>query len=350
MVKEESARSSPEVASEPFTQRRHQPVPIHCSSFQSENSAFDRVLSKAASSAGQPIRDYVQPADPIHTATLVTSEILENVSECSWGGSAAQNVRKPPTLKVLESERRDTPVLHICESKAEEDMLFTEALEKSRKSLLALEDHGLMRSHEDPSGNDDVGKPAGSPVPSEHQKEPESLSHPPPSQQLPAERISRQEMVLYVQSQPVSQDARATGHRQEALVKKRKVLTRSLSDYTGPPPLQALKGKDPASRQELEPQSYKAEGPPPEVGVLDTKVSVAQLRNAFLESVHASKKPELQPRVERSTEGVGLPTGVERERGSRKPRRYFSPGESRKTSERFRTQPITSAERKESDR
>ncbi|XP_059040161.1 supervillin isoform X7 [Mustela lutreola] len=350
MVKEESARSSPEVASEPFTQRRHQPVPIHCSSFQSENSAFDRVLSKAASSAGQPIRGYVQPADPIHTATLVTSEIPENVSECSWGGSAAQNVRKPPTLKVLESERRDTPVLHICESKAKEDMLFTEALEKSRKSLLALEDHGLMRSHEDPSGNDDVGKPAGSPVPSEHPKEPESLSHPPPSQQLPAERISRQEMVLYVQSQPVSQDARATGHRQEALVKKRKVLTRSLSDYTGPPPLQALKSKDPASRQELEPQSSKAEGPPPEVGVLDTKVSVAQLRNAFLESVHASKKPELQPRVERSTEGVGLPTGVERERGSRKPRRYFSPGESRKTSERFRTQPITSAERKESDR
>ncbi|XP_045668793.1 supervillin isoform X9 [Ursus americanus] len=60
--------------------------------------------------------------------------------------------------------------------------------------------------------------------------------------------------------------------------------------------------------------------------------------------------PSSQPRVERSTEGVGLPTGVERERGSRKPRRYFSPGESRKTSERFRTQPITSAERKESDR
>ncbi|XP_047599464.1 supervillin isoform X7 [Lutra lutra] len=293
MVKEESARSSPEVASEPFTQRRHQPVPIHCSSFQSENSAFDRVLSKAASSAGQPIRGYVQPADPIHTATLVTSEIPENVSECSWGGSATQNVRKPSTLKVLESERRDTPVLHICESKAEEDMLFTEALEKSRKSLLALEDHGLTRSHEDPSGNEDVGKPAGSAVPSEHQKEPESLSHPPPAQQPPTERISRHEMVLYVQSQPVSQDARATGHRQEALVKKRRVLTRSLSDYTGPPELQALKGKDPASRQEPEPQSSKAEGPPPEVGVLDTKVSVAQLRNAFLESVHASKKPEL---------------------------------------------------------
>ncbi|XP_073085107.1 supervillin isoform X14 [Manis javanica] len=60
--------------------------------------------------------------------------------------------------------------------------------------------------------------------------------------------------------------------------------------------------------------------------------------------------PSSQSRVERSTEGIGLPTNVEQERGTRKPRRYFSPGESRKTSERFRTQPITSAERKESDR
>ncbi|XP_064447958.1 supervillin isoform X7 [Mirounga angustirostris] len=293
MVKEESARSSPEVASEPFTQRRHQPVPVHCSSFQSENSAFDRVSSKAASSTGQPIRGYVQPADPIHTATLVTSEIPENLSECSWGGSATQHVRKPPTLKVLESERRDTPVLHICESKAEEDTLFTEALEKSRKSLLALEDHGPTRSHEDPSGNKDFGKPAVSTVTSEHQKEPESLSPPPAAQQQPTERISRQEVVLYVQSQPVSQDARVTGHRKEGLTKKRKVLTRSLSDYTGPPQLQALKCKDPTSRQEPEPQSSKAEGPPPDVGMLDMKVSVAQLRNAFLESVNANKKPEL---------------------------------------------------------
>uniref|UniRef100_A0A4X2MBF8 Supervillin n=1 Tax=Vombatus ursinus TaxID=29139 RepID=A0A4X2MBF8_VOMUR len=60
--------------------------------------------------------------------------------------------------------------------------------------------------------------------------------------------------------------------------------------------------------------------------------------------------PSSQSRVERSTTGIDLPTKTEWERGSRKPRRYFSPGESRKTSERFRTQPITSAERKEMDR
>lgn len=37
------------------------------------------------------------------------------------------------------------------------------------------------------------------------------------------------------------------------------------------------------------------------------------------------------------------------DRASRRPRRYFTPGDSR-LSERFRTQPITSAERLESDR
>ncbi|XP_053751199.1 supervillin isoform X9 [Panthera pardus] len=308
LVKEESARNSPELTSEPLTQRRQQPVPVQCLSFQSENSAFDRVSSRAAGSARQPIRGYVQPADPVHTATLVTSEIPENVSECSWGASATQSVKKPPSLKVLESERRETPVLHICESKAEEDVLFTEALEESRDTLLALEDHGLARSREEPSGSDDFGKPVVSTATFELRKEPESLSHPPPTQQQPTERMGRQEVVLYVQSEPVSQDARATGHKKEAFTKKRKVLTRSLSDYTGPPQLQALKCKDPASKQEHESQTSKAEGPPTEVGVLDTKVSVAQLRNAFLESVNASKKREL------SASHSELPTAEDEEK------------------------------------
>lgn len=47
--------------------------------------------------------------------------------------------------------------------------------------------------------------------------------------------------------------------------------------------------------------------------------------------------------------GSEAPWRVERDRG-RRPRQYISPGESRKTSERFRTQPITSAEHQETDR
>ncbi|XP_045714086.1 supervillin isoform X4 [Phyllostomus hastatus] len=340
LVKEESARSSPEPASESLSQRRHQPVPVHYLSFQSENSAFDRVMGKAAGSARQPTRGYVQPADPVHTAVLVTSETPENVSECSRVESATQNVIKPPALKVVEGERKETPVLHICESQAEEDVPLAEALEKSRKALLALEDDGLERSLEDASAKEDFGKPSLGTITLEHRKEPESPSHPPQAQNQFTERTGRSEMVLYVQREPVSQDA-----KKEAPRRKHKVLTRSLSDYTGPPQLQALRGKGQSERQ-----SSRAEGPHAEASVLDTKVSVAQLRNAFLQPASASKKPELQTRLEKSTKGVGLPASVERERGSRKPRRYFSPGESRKASERFRTQPITSAERKESDR
>ncbi|XP_070926401.1 supervillin isoform X10 [Macaca nemestrina] len=302
LVKEESARNSPELASESITQRRHQPAPVHYLSFQSEHSAFDRVPSKAAGSARRPIRGYVQPADTGHTAKLVTPETPENVSECSWVASATQNVPKPPPLKVLEGDGRDSPVLHICESKAEEegggeekeeeDVLFTEALEQSKKTLLALEGDGLVRSPEDPSRNEDFGKPAVSTVTSEHQKEPESMVHPPQAQHQPTERTGRSEMVLYIHSEPVSQDAKPTGHNKEAS-KKRKVRTRSLSDFTGPPQLQALKYKDPASRRELELPSSKTEGPYGELSMLDTKVSVAQLRSAFLASANACRRPEL---------------------------------------------------------
>uniref|UniRef100_A0AAA9SHY9 Supervillin n=1 Tax=Bos taurus TaxID=9913 RepID=A0AAA9SHY9_BOVIN len=337
LVREESARSSPELTSESLTQRRHQTAPGHYLAFQSENSAFDRVSGKVASSARQPIRGYVQPAEPVHTITLVTSDTPESISEGSWVGPAPQTVTKPPPSKVLEGERRDTPVLHICESKAE-DVLFSDALEKTRKTLAVLEDRGSGRSQEAPSGTEDLSQPAVGIVTAEPQKESESLAHPPMAQQQPTERMGRSEMVMYVQSEAVSQ-----GHRKEVPTRKHRVLTRSLSDYTGPPQLQALKAKAPAPKRDAESQTSKAEL---ELGLLDTKVSVAQLRNAFLESARASRKPELHSRVEGSSEGPG----VERERGSRKPRRYFSPGENRKTSERFRTQPITSAERKESDR
>ncbi|XP_032838493.2 supervillin isoform X7 [Tyto alba] len=60
--------------------------------------------------------------------------------------------------------------------------------------------------------------------------------------------------------------------------------------------------------------------------------------------------PSSVSRFEMSTAGSTLSASGDRERGPRRPRRYFSPGENRKTSERFKTQPITSAERKETDR
>ncbi|XP_014822821.1 PREDICTED: supervillin-like isoform X1 [Poecilia mexicana] len=94
--------------------------------------------------------------------------------------------------------------------------------------------------------------------------------------------------------------------------------------------------------------------PPPgvangEMGTLDTRVSVAQLRHSYLEN--ANRKPELETaKADLSAKDVEpASSSGDGDRETRRPRRYITPGDSR-TSERFRTQPITSAERLESDR
>ena len=53
--------------------------------------------------------------------------------------------------------------------------------------------------------------------------------------------------------------------------------------------------------------------------------------------------PSSEVKGGRAPSGYEAPWRGERDRG-RRPRQYIDPGESRKTSERFRTQPITSAE------
>ncbi|XP_019108434.1 supervillin a isoform X6 [Larimichthys crocea] len=84
----------------------------------------------------------------------------------------------------------------------------------------------------------------------------------------------------------------------------------------------------------------------------DTRMSVAQLRHSYLESTTTpptGRRNELEVEGHRALAGYEAPWRGERDRG-RRPRQYICPGENRKTSERFRTQPITSAERQETDR
>ncbi|XP_038853202.1 supervillin-like [Salvelinus namaycush] len=97
----------------------------------------------------------------------------------------------------------------------------------------------------------------------------------------------------------------------------------------------------------------------------DARISVAKLRHSYLESATTAtapvvRKPELEEEIkwvypggtEVPWRGVRdntvVPWRGDRDRG-RRPRLYISPGESRKTSKRFRTQPITTAERHRSD-
>uniref|UniRef100_A0A4W5RBB6 Supervillin n=1 Tax=Hucho hucho TaxID=62062 RepID=A0A4W5RBB6_9TELE len=140
---------------------------------------------------------------------------------------------------------------------------------------------------------------------------------------------------------------------------KLKVRTRSMSDIGVSQRSAAYRSMEraAASREATMAAHLAREGgvavgvlPNGEVGTLDTRVSVAQLRHSYLEN--ANRKPELEPtKVELTAMEVDPAAGsADRERGTaRRPRRYITPGDIRKSSERFRTQPITSAERLESD-
>ncbi|XP_056111551.1 supervillin a isoform X12 [Rhinichthys klamathensis goyatoka] len=81
----------------------------------------------------------------------------------------------------------------------------------------------------------------------------------------------------------------------------------------------------------------------------DARVSVAKLRHTYLESVASPRKAELAEELPVVTEAPWRSERV-KDRLSRRPLRYICPTENRKTSERFRTQPITSTEREQLDR
>ncbi|XP_041736950.2 supervillin isoform X3 [Coregonus clupeaformis] len=111
--------------------------------------------------------------------------------------------------------------------------------------------------------------------------------------------------------------------------------------------------------------SNRDQSPPETRETRDARISVAKLCHSYLESATTAtapvvRKPELEEEIKWVYPGgtevpwigewdsTAVPWRGDRDRG-RRPRLYISPGESRNTSERFRTQPITSAERHRSD-
>ncbi|XP_010086517.1 PREDICTED: supervillin [Pterocles gutturalis] len=346
LVKEESARGSPELVTDTVSQRKSHPVPAHYMPLQTETSAFDRVTNQPVTSVRQPIHGYIQPAGIAHTAQLMATEEPANISAGSLPPDKVSLLTKPSAATASESEKKEALV--CGEKPDEEDSLEGEQASKSRRPILPSEIRKQGKNHEGLFEGGELDTPVESSslasklkVNSEVQRELECNKRQGPEQQFKTpENIERSEAVMYIQSGSVSQPTKAKAPIWKVSTAKHKVLTRSMSDYTVAPKLEAFKSKE----------SMEANAPSGEIGTVDTKVSVAQLRNVFLETANANKKTELESRFEMSTAGSNLSANGDRERGPRKPRRYFSPGENRKTSERFKTQPITSAERKETDR
>uniref|UniRef100_A0A8U8B994 Supervillin n=1 Tax=Geospiza parvula TaxID=87175 RepID=A0A8U8B994_GEOPR len=339
LVKEESARGSPELVTDTVSQRKSHPVPAHYMPLQTETSAFDRVLNQPVSSVRQPIHGYIQPAGIAHTAQLMAAEEPAN----SPAGSLLPTDTKSSAATASESEKKEAPGYGA--KPAEEDSLEGEQASKGRRPILPSEIRKQGKNHEGLFGGGELETPVGSSsfaskpkVNSEVQRELECNKRQASEQQFKSpENVERSEAVMYIQSGSVLQPDKAKAPVWKVST-KHKVLTRSMSDYTVTTKLEPFKSKE----------SMEANPPNGEIGMVDTKVSVAQLRNVFLESANANKKTEVESRFEMSA--AGSTVSANGDRGQRKARRYFTPGENRKTSERFKTQPITSAERKETDR
>uniref|UniRef100_A0A8D2NHD4 Supervillin n=1 Tax=Zonotrichia albicollis TaxID=44394 RepID=A0A8D2NHD4_ZONAL len=276
LVKEESARGSPELATDTVSQRKSHPVPAHYMPLQTETSAFDRVLNQPVSSVRQPIHGYIQPAGIAHTAQLMAAEEPAN----SPAGSLLPTDAKPPAAPASESEKKEAPGYGA--KPAGEDSLEGEQASKGRRPILPSEIR-KQGKNEGLFGGGELETPVGSSsfaskpkVNSEVQRELECNKRQAPEQQFKTpENVERSEAVMYIQSGSVLQPDKAQAPVWKVST-KHKVLTRSMSDYTVTTKLEPFKSKE----------SMEANPPNGEIGMVDTKVSVAQLRNVFLESAN----------------------------------------------------------------
>ncbi|XP_075443805.1 supervillin isoform X5 [Ascaphus truei] len=326
LVKEDNIHGSLKLDADAPAQKKHHPVPVYYMPFQSETSAFDRVYKQPASSVHQPIHGHIQPAVVAHTPKI--GELHESENNSVMVSAFTTSLKKPKAANEVDTEKSH-PVFHgpystlePCKQNTNNESLGASG-NKQRK--------GTTPRHEDQILH---------------------VSQASRMQNKAPENIERSETVMYLQSGSTLFPAKPQGHTKEVSTMKHKMLTRSLSDYTGSQKLDAFKIKDSEAPKEMVFLSTEENAPVSndEVGVVNTKVSVSQLRSAYLETANSTKKTDLEPKAEMPTSDVDLSANTEREKGPRRPRLYVTPGESRKTSERFRTQPITSAERKETDR
>lgn len=290
-MKEESARGSPEPVTDSVPQRKSHPVPAHYMPLQTETSAFDRVVNQPVSAVRQPIHGYIQPAGVAHTAQLMATEEAENLPIGSHLlADSVSLLTKPAAAPASESDKKEA--LGYGAKPDEEEALEGEQASKGRRPILPSEIRKQGKSHEGLFGGGELdtttmgsSSSASKPkVNSEVQRELECNRRQGPEQPPKApENIERSEAVMYIQSGSVSQPAKAKGPVWKVSTAKHKVLTRSMSDYTVAPKLASFHSKE----------STEANAANGEIGMVDTKVSVAQLRNVFLETANANKKTDL---------------------------------------------------------
>ncbi|XP_056375404.1 supervillin isoform X2 [Hyla sarda] len=333
LVRDENVHGSPKIDTETSAQKKHHVAPAYYKPFQSENSAFDRVYKQPVPGR-QPIHGYIQPANVAHTPKVVSRTMSDNVMVSAFTTS----LRNPRAVNEVNSDKSrqvhqgPTNTFETHKTETSNGKLH-DSYEESPPRFIASVDQ---------QKSDEVAPPKD-PLP--------HVSQNVPPHNMPNDSLGKSEAILYLQSGLTPKPYRPPGQAKEVSTMKHKMFVRSMSD-SGMQKPEAIQLQSSEIQKEMvflgtEDNSHIANG---EAGTVNTKVSVAQLRTAFLETANSSKKADPEPKADMPTSSADLGAANERERGLRRPRLYISPGDNRKTSERFRTQPVTSAERKETDR
>ncbi|XP_034428080.1 supervillin a isoform X1 [Hippoglossus hippoglossus] len=224
----------------------------------------------------------------------------------------------------------------------------TEGLLKSRKAVLPSEIRRRERSTEDPRrgrGEEDLGMSKVQSL--SHAREAEAVDvprgrHRGRGRREEIEHLSR---LHSVESRPRERESSSHTHKGATATNIQPRVAHAA------PGSSSTAGNLQHQNHDLQ-EVKQGEGFSNGEGLQDTRVSVSQLRHSYMESTTTpptGRRNELEVEGDRAPSGYEAPWRGERDRG-RRPRQYIDPGESRKTSERFRTQPITSAERQKTAR
>ncbi|XP_078281776.1 supervillin a isoform X2 [Rhinoraja longicauda] len=341
-LKEEGIRSSPDVVKE-VTPGRPQQMPARYISLAPDPPTA-HTLSKP-SPVHQPI--FVQSTHPIGSANAMTSRIghlvpgsigvsarTDEADVMEFGGSVHRSDPTPGgpvgTRDLLKSRKAVLPSQVRKREKVLEDAVPDTRVVRSQWCAGRKDEKTAF--HKPP-----FHKPIS--VAPELPDKP-TQSHPPPFSKdwsRPLDATQRSEKALYVQKWSAL-NSHADVERGMAPLRSAPIEKHDSAGLGAEVPhgegLQSVNGDELGG----------------DASSVDTRVSVARLRSAFLETANTSRNQDLEGNGGLTTSGLDLAAPTDVEKVHRRPRRYISYGENRKTSERFRTQPITTMERQETAR
>uniref|UniRef100_A0A6I8T2L1 Supervillin n=1 Tax=Xenopus tropicalis TaxID=8364 RepID=A0A6I8T2L1_XENTR len=261
----------PKTDTEISTQRKHPPGPAHPVPFQSETSAFHRVYKQPAL-VHQPIHGYIQPASVAHTPKIVAPHAPDSSVMVSAFTTSLKNPRSSSDVYIEKSH-------HAFQGQ-------DNIVEPCKQVISNGKSHSMYE--EKPTYISSASKPRNETLPGH--KDPDlHVSHSLPLQRQTSGNFGKSEKVLFLQS------GRSQDHTKEVSTMKHKMLTRSMSDTTNSQKMEAFKIKDSDVQKEMVflPSEDHVAIPNGEAGIVNTKVSVAQLRSAYLETASHAQKSEL---------------------------------------------------------